>query len=262
MSFKSSTTTSLSLSLSLSLFLFGFILFSENSAQARTFKNAYISFEMLDSWKCKLEQTEFVCRSEEPNESKEAVIIFTAKEKGPTDSFPIYFEHLNKQISAPAKTGTPLISTVTIPPREVLINDQKWLDSLHINSEVQNYYTRYLATIKDQISVLITFTAHNSKYQKHAAHFAETVKSLRVIASKDLNSSTNGGAIGGAGGVGVFGGVNNAMNPNDLIADELPNSGSQSAGGLLSNELFLGFILLLLAGGAYVGIRMYKKNNG
>lgn len=250
MSFKFTIITSILLS--------GLILFSQNSAQARTFKNAYISFEMLDSWKCKLEQTEFVCRSEDPQEAKEAVIIFTAKEKGPTDSFPIYFEHLNKPIMAPAKTGSPLTSTVTIAPREVLINDQKWLDSLHINSEVQNYYTRYLATIKDQIAVLITFTAHNSKYQKHAAHFAETVKSLRVIASKDLNANTNGGGLGGAGGVGVFGGVSNAMNPNDLIADDTAVS-DEGKGGLLKNEMFLGFLLLLLAAAAYVGFKIYQK---
>jgi hypothetical protein len=254
MSFKMTTITSILLS--------GFILFSQSASEARTFKNAYISFEMQDSWKCKLEQTEFVCRSEDPQEAKEAVIIFTAKEKGPTDSFPIYFEHLNKPITAPAKTGATLTSTVTIAPREVLINDQKWLDSLHINSEIQNYYTRYLPTIKDQIAVLITFTAHNSKYQKHATHFAETVKSLRVIASKDLNSSTSGGGIGGAGGAGVFGTVNNAINPNDLLSEENV-SADQGKGGLLNNELFLGFLLLLLAVAAYVGIKIYqKKKNG
>jgi hypothetical protein len=254
MSFKMTTITSILLS--------GFILFSHSFSEARTFKNAYISFEMQDSWKCKLEQTEFVCRSEDPQEAKEAVIIFTAKEKGPTDSFPIYFEHLNKPITAPAKTGATLTSTVTIAPREVLINDQKWLDSLHINSEIQNYYTRYLPTIKDQIAVLITFTAHNSKYQKHATHFAETVKSLRVIASKDLNSSTSGGGIGGASGAGMFGSVNNAINPNDLLSEENA-SADQGKGGLLSNELFLGFLLLLLAAAAYIGIKIYqKKKNG
>ena len=55
-------------------------LFIYNSAQARSFKNAYISFEIQDNWKCKTEQSEWVCRSEDPQESKEAVIILTAKE--------------------------------------------------------------------------------------------------------------------------------------------------------------------------------------
>jgi hypothetical protein len=204
MSFKSIVTSFQIIPIVLGLSI---LVFTQNHAEARTFKNAYISFEMLDSWKCKLEQTEFVCRSEDPQEAKEAVIIFTAKEKGPTDSFPIYFEHLNKPITAPAKNGASLTSTITIAPREVLINDQKWLDSLHVNSEVQNYYTRYLPTIKDQIAVLITFTAHNSKYQKHAGHFAETVKSLRVIAAKDLTANSSSGSVGGPGPVVEFSAV-------------------------------------------------------
>ena len=244
-----------------SFFLSCLILFSQNTAQARTFKNAYISFEMQDSWKCKLEQTEFVCRSEDPQESKEAVIIFTAKEKGPTDSFPIYFEHLNKPITAPAKTGALLTSTVTIAPREVLINDQKWLDSLHVNSEIQNYYTRYLPTIKDQIAVLITFTAHNSKYQKHAAHFAETVKSLRVNSTKDLNANSGGGSVGGAGGPGIYSNVNNGIPP-DMMGEDYESS-NDGKGSLFKNEMFLGFLLLLIAAGIYIGIKIYqKKKNG
>lgn len=255
MSFKSKVRA---LQIIPTVLVFGIISFTQNNVEARTFKNAYISFEMLDSWKCKLEQTEFVCRSEDPQEAKEAVIIFTAKEKGPTDSFPIYFEHLNKPISAPSKTGAALTSTITIAPREVLINDQKWLDSLHVNSEIQNYYTRYLPTIKDQIAVLITFTAHNSKYQKHAGHFAETVKSLRVIAAKDLTANSSGGSVGGPGSGGIFGGVNSAMNPNDLIADDSA-SGENGKKSIFQNEMVIGFLVFILALIGYVILKTSKK---
>ncbi|MGZ3690138.1 MAG: hypothetical protein ACXVAX_01460, partial [Pseudobdellovibrio sp.] len=79
-------------------FILTICLFSFN-AQSRTFKNAYISFDMQDNWKCNLEQTEWVCRSEDPQEAKEAVIILTAKEKGPTDSFPQYESHMNEPIT-------------------------------------------------------------------------------------------------------------------------------------------------------------------
>ena len=161
-------------------------LFMGSLSEARTFKNAYISFEMLDTWKCKLEQTEWVCRAEDPQEAKEAVIILTAKEKGPTDNFPIYMDHMSKPMMLNLRTGGQAQSTVTMPPREEMINDQKWLDGLHANSEVQNYFTRYLATIKDNIAILITFSVHNKYYAKHRAHFMDTVRSLRVIATKDL----------------------------------------------------------------------------
>ncbi len=75
------------------------------SAQAKVFRNAYISFEMPETWKCNLEQTEWVCRSEQNKESKEAIIILTAKEVGPTDSFPLYQTHLDAPITVTSRGG-------------------------------------------------------------------------------------------------------------------------------------------------------------
>lgn len=230
------------------------------ASEARTFKNAYISFEMLDTWKCKLEQTEWVCRAEDPQESKEAVIILTAKEKGPTDNFPIYMDHMAKPMTLNLRTGGQTQSTVTMPPREEVINDQKWLDGLHANSEVQNYYTRYLATIKDQVAILITFSVHNKYYAKHRAHFMDTVRSLRVIATKDLLSRPDLGPIRGSGEV-LGAGIGQAM-PSDLLAAEDESGTSDNKKGLLQNEMVLGGGLLLLAILAYVGIKMYQKRNG
>ena len=71
------------------------VILSSSLANAKIFRNAYISFEMPESWNCNLEQTEWVCRSEQGKEAKEAIIILTAKEVGPTDSLALYEGHLN-----------------------------------------------------------------------------------------------------------------------------------------------------------------------
>ena len=102
----------------LSTLLFCLISFN---AQSRTFKNAYISFEMQDNWKCNLEQTEWVCRADDLQESKEAVIILTAKEKGPTDTFPIYETHVNSPINSISKAGAALTSTVKYKAQTIKI---------------------------------------------------------------------------------------------------------------------------------------------
>lgn len=231
-------------------------------AHARTFKNAYISFEILDDWKCKLEQTEWVCRAEDPQTSREAVIILTAKEKGPTDNFSIYQDHMSKPMSLVTKTGASLNSTVTMPPREELINDQKWLDGLHTNSEVPNYYTRYLATIKDQIAILVTFSVHNKYYSKHRSHFMDTVRSLRVIATKDLLANPGMGPIRGAG-ESLGSGIGSAM-PSDLLAaSDDEGAADQGSGGILNNPMVQGGLLILFLLLAYIGIKIYqKKKNG
>lgn len=43
-----------------------FVLFMAAPAGAKVFKNAYLSFEIPNTWDCQLEQTEGVCRSGEP----------------------------------------------------------------------------------------------------------------------------------------------------------------------------------------------------
>ena len=224
-------------------------------AESRTFKNAYISFEMQDNWKCNLEQTEWVCRAEDPQEAKEAVIILTAKEKGPTDSFPIYENHMNNPINTVSKAGTPLTSAVKYKAQNQKINDQPWLDGLHQDSEVQNYFTRYLATIKDQIAILVTFSAHNKLYAKHSPNFDKTIRSLRVIATKDLLSRPDLGPLAGAGDT-LGSGVGQAM-PSDLLAaDEGVGSANK---GIFKNEMVLGLALFILAILIYIGMKIYQK---
>lgn len=235
-----------------------FICFFSLASQARTFKNAYISFEMLDTWKCNLEQTEWVCRAEDPQEAKEAVIILTAKEKGPTDSFPIYENHMNNPIQSVTKTGKSLTSSVVYKAQNQRYNDQVWLDGIHRDSEVQNYFTRYVATIKDQIAILVTFTVHNKFYAKHSSHFNNTIKSLRVIASKDLLSRPDLGPIRGAGET-LGAGIGQAM-PADLLASEDMGLGAKKS--FLKSEAGLGIGLLLLAILVYFGLKYYKKKGG
>jgi len=168
------------------LVVFCLLAFSIN-AHSKTFKNAYIAFEMQDDWKCSLEQTEWVCRADDPQEAKEAVIILTAKEKGPTDNFTIYEQHLNSPIETFPRLGAKMISILKYSAQKSKINDHLWLDGLHQDSEVKNYFTRYMATTKDQIAILVTFSAHNKAFAKHSINFEKAIRSLRVVAARDIN---------------------------------------------------------------------------
>lgn len=222
-------------------------------AQAKVFRNTYISFEMPDTWKCSLEQTEWVCRSEQSKESKEAIIILTAKEVGPTDSFPLYKDHLDKPIPLVYK-GNSGESKIVYKSKNVQINDQAWIDGLHLGSEVPNYFTRYLATIKDKIAILVTFSAHKQYYTKYSQDFFKAVMSLRVIASKNLlsrpdlgpirpGSETLGGAIGGA-------------MPGDMVGAE---EGLGAKGDSGNKGMIFGLALLLAAIGIYIFLKRRKK---
>lgn len=222
------------------------------SAHAKVFRNAYIAFEMPETWKCNLEQTEWVCRSEQNKESKEAIIILTAKEVGPTDTFALYESHLNSPITVNLRGGGASESKIVYKAKSVQINDQPWVDSLHLGSEVPNYFTRYLATIKDKIAILVTFSAHKQYYTKYSQDFFKAVMSLRVIASKNLlakpdlgpirpGSETLGAPIGSA-----------------MPADMLQGEGMEEGKGK-NKTMLLGGALLLAALGAFIFLKARKK---
>lgn len=222
------------------------------SAHAKVFRNAYIAFEMPETWKCNLEQTEWVCRSQQSKESKEAIIILTAKEVGPTDSYSLYESHLSTPISLAMRSGGSALSKVVYKSKNVKINDQQWVDGLHMGSEVNNYFTRYLATIKDKISILVTFSAHKDYYTKYSQDFFKAVMSLRVIASKNLLSRPDLGPI--RPGSETLGAPIGSAMPADMFAIE------NGAGGNKGNKTMLfGLAVLLAALGAYLFLKSRKK---
>lgn len=176
-----------------SLCTLGVILVSPN-LHAKLFKNSYVQFELPANWDCELEGTEWVCINKfvkKNNEKREAIIILTAKEKGPSDSLTLYEGHLKTERNLVNAKGQKYKSQIkNVRPRKISMQD--WMDGIHLGSEVQEYYTRYLATVKGQIAVLVTFSAHKDHYAKYAQDFMKAIQSLRIIASDDILAGSGG----------------------------------------------------------------------
>ncbi|MDX9730404.1 MAG: hypothetical protein RBT63_01415 [Bdellovibrionales bacterium] len=230
------------------------LLLATAEASAKTFRNAYVSFDLADRWDCTLEQTEWVCRtSGGTGDNREAIIILTAKEVGPSDSLSAYEQHLKTPRSIFSRTGQPMRSQI-LKVEQRKINDHPWIDGMHLGSEIPNYYTRYLATTKDKIAVLVTFSAHKAHYSRYSNDFYRAIESLRVIATKSLMGGAGGGGVGvpgagilGSGNAGAFG-----------MGDELPEEGS-GGGGDLATQGIMALAILLGLGGLYLVLKKKKK---
>lgn len=232
-------------------------LFSENAAEAKTFRNAYVSFDLTERWDCTLEQTEWVCRTGAGSgDNREAIIILTAKEVGPADSLAAYEQHLKTPRMVPSRTGQPIQSQI-LKVEQRNINQHPWVDGMHLASEVPNYYTRYVATTKDKIAVLVTFSAHKSQYPKYSSDFYRAIESLRVIATKSLMGEAGAGGVGIPGsdmlGSGNTGGVGMGM------GDELPEEGSGGAAGNMATQGAMALAALALITGLYLVLKKKKK---
>lgn len=224
------------------------------AAQGTIFRNAYVSFEMPDNWKCNLEQTEWVCRSDDAQQAKEAIIILTAKETGPMDSFDAYLNHLNTPQQVTYRNIGTTTSRIIYPPKRVTVNDQMWIDGLHLGSEVPSYFTRYLATIKNKIAVLVTFSAHRNKYTEYSPAFFKAVQSLRVIATSNLLSNPDMGPVRPS--TETLGSAISGAMPGDLEGgDGGMGLGGMGGRGSSTKTLLLVLALLLAAGGVYIYLK-------
>lgn len=214
-------------------------------AKAELFRNAYVSFEMPPNWSCKLEKTEWVCTSKYAKNVKEAIIVLTAKEAGPADTLAAYTQKLKTPRQVPNKKGA-FVSSKIHSVKEKTISGHRWVDGLHEGSEIASYYTRYLATVKDRLAILVSFSAHKAHYTKYSNDFLKAVKSLKVIATKDLLAGQPNTRSSGSGQNEMIGGPIDTIPVGGDIAPPAPKSSNDLAIKLFALALIMGAITVLL----------------
>lgn len=163
----------------------GFVLISQ-SAMAKRFANQYTEFELPPGWQCAIEGSEWVCQSENADRKKEAIIILAAKIRGEQDSLDQYQAYLKKGKTYQLPGGKTQNSEAKYA-KISNINSQQWVDALHLASEVPGFYTRYLATVKEDLGVAVTFSVTKDMYSAYQGIFDNIVASLRVFRQKKQN---------------------------------------------------------------------------
>ncbi len=153
---------------------------SVQKADAKTFTSQYCSFELPPGWECALEGTEWVCQSENKERQKEAIIILAAKIRGEQDSLDAYTAYLKGTKTFTLPGGKTQVSEPKYTNPKT-VNGQQWIDSLHLASEVPGFYTRYLATVKEDLGVAVTFSVGKDFYAAYQGVFDKIVASLRVF---------------------------------------------------------------------------------
>jgi hypothetical protein len=162
------------------------------TSHATKFANQFVEFELPPQWQCNLEGAEWVCQSLDEQKKRDAIIVLAAKLKGDQDSLDQYLAYLKNP-----KTYNSIKNTaVTSQPKyakNIQIGDHPWVDSLHLASEIPDFYTRYLATVKNDIGVLVTYSINKNKYAEYQPQFETMVNTLKVFrkAGAPLNGGTN-----------------------------------------------------------------------
>jgi hypothetical protein len=157
-----------------------FLFIVVQSAFAERFNNQFIEFETPANWRCRLEGAEWICQNSAIVKEKEALIVLAAKLKGEQDSIDQYLTHLKAPKMFPNSEGRFVKSDMKYA-KTVNLNGQVWVDALHLESELKGYYTRYLATVKQDIGVLLTYSVRKDLYQIYNTQFDNVIRTLKVF---------------------------------------------------------------------------------
>ena len=150
------------------------------TASAAKFANQFIEFELPPQWQCNLEGAEWVCQSTNDAKKRDAIIILAAKLKGDQDSLDQYLNYLKSSKTYTSVQGKQTKSDPKYA-KTIELNSHAWIDSLHMESEIPGFYTRYLATVKQDIGVLVTYSINKDKYQQYLPEFETMVRTLKVF---------------------------------------------------------------------------------
>lgn len=146
---------------------------------AKKFSNSYLEFDIPEDWHCKSEGGQYVCQPINPDKRKEAIVVMASKYQGPEDTLKKYEDRLNKSKKIKDLKGKEYTNTIKYT-KYTPIEAVPWVDSLHQDSEVPGFLTRYLATVYEGVGIAVTFSAHTSKYDDYKPTFFQMVKTLKI----------------------------------------------------------------------------------
>ncbi|MEM7645859.1 MAG: hypothetical protein AAF203_03015 [Pseudomonadota bacterium] len=234
------------------------------NASAEVFRNSYLKFNMPAQWKCEMRKKAYLCRhrvskacrnnprqescKKQVKKSREALIIFTAKEASDQDNLTSYQNYLSEAKTIKKGSGATTKSKL-IHNKKVKIANQAWVDSMHLSSELPFYYTRYLATVRGKIAVLVTFSSHKLFYTNYSNEFFKAIKSLQVTTSQvtQVKKEELGKKV-----------LSRPIEiPNELFAD----SGMEEGGTQTDSTSTILFVLafLLAAGGVFFWVKNSRR---
>jgi hypothetical protein len=209
-------------------------------ASAKAFQNSYVSFEVPDDWNCVQEGVAWTCTPVKQPDAKQAVIVMAAKVAGPEDTVPNFVRYLQLPRRITTKVGTPMPSQVMYSQQRMLAG-QSWVQAQHVSSEIQDYYTLYLATVKEQLAILVSFSAEKNNYARYNPVFDKALKTLKITADQHV-LFPKGRNVNKAELVGIQG---PGADPNAEMALGVPNQKKTKISPLLLGGLGLAVLLVL-----------------
>jgi hypothetical protein len=140
---------------------------------------AAFQMDLAEGWSCSQDGIAWTCVPDAPEEQKSAVAIFAMKYRNVDDTPEAFAEHLRSPQPIQMRDGSMRPSTVKYV-KSSRIGGYDWVDSLHLGSEIGDYYTHYLATVTSHIAILVSFSAYKDDFDRYNPQLEQMISSLVI----------------------------------------------------------------------------------
>ena len=156
------------------------------SFKVQAFQSDYVSFNLPETWDCKQFGTSYVCHDKLQQKKVEALITVTAKIAGSFDTHENYLKYLQTEKVWTTESGETITSKPLSTAKYIYPSKYMWVDSIHKDSEVKSYISRYAGTVccedsSSKLGILLVLSAHEEHWKKYARLFLEAINSVKVL---------------------------------------------------------------------------------
>ncbi len=158
----------------------GTLLLSSSLAQAKLFQTNFVKIQLPNNWNCRQEELDWVCQPDNVAERSEVILVVVTKAVNAVDDT---WEKYQVVLNTPREMRDPLGKAYKSQIRYVRKREIKtwpWIDSLQLGPEIPGWYTRYVASMKEKIAVLITYSIAESTYAKWSPIMDSVIESTEI----------------------------------------------------------------------------------
>ncbi len=166
---------------------------------AKAFKTSYLTTTIPEDWACIQSEEVWVCAPQNVTAAREVLVTFAAKLIGPEDNLSSYHKLLTRpKAHRSASGGATLSQVVKVTAQNIL--GHPWVQALHLGSEIPDFYTQYLMTVKGQIAVQVTLSTQRSRLAHHQPVLQKIVQNIQIqVPAEVLQSSKQDSTAAGRG---------------------------------------------------------------
>jgi hypothetical protein len=162
----------------LSSFLFLASLFYSVASHAEPTQYGPVTIDMPTGWSCQTEDPNMICLDESGSTEKTSALVISYKRKSPEDDLVVYKDQLSRPRQL--QTGEISVPSQVIEIKSTVISDTTWIEGVHLNAEVTDYYTHYYATVTGDWAVLTSVSIHKDSYADQLPALKLSIQNIKL----------------------------------------------------------------------------------